>query len=667
MDASGIASVPAAPATPGQPVRIIFSALILVMLLAALDQTIVSTALPTIVGEFGGLAHLSWIVTAYMLATTIVTPLYGKLGDLFGRKIVLQTAIVLFLIGSALCGLSRSMGELIAFRALQGLGGGGLMVTAMAVVGDIMSPRERGRYQGIFGGVFGLATVLGPLIGGFFVQHLSWRWIFYVNLPLALLALVVIALAFTAPAERRQPKIDYAGAALLAVALTALILFTSLGGHSFAWSSPQILGMIAVFCAALVGFIVVERLAVEPILPLRLFRNRTFVVSCSVGFIVGISMFGSVTFMPVYLQVVKGATPSTAGLLLTPMMGGVLITSIISGQIISRVGRYRVFPIAGTAVMTLGLGLLATLGSDSPLWAASGYMLVLGLGLGMVMQVLVLAVQNAVDYSELGVATSGTTLFRSTGGSVGVSLFGAIFAANLASGLAGRLPMGTTLPNMSEPSAIQALPADLRGIYLDAFTMALHPVFVLAALLAAFSFVLTWFLKEEPLRGPARAETIGESFATPHDATSLEELEFILTQLEQRESRWVLIQRMAQRLTVPLEPDEIWLLVQLCREGSTPLTAELCYRLSVPHTRVDDIAARMAAKELVTRMPDGSLIATNAGRQEFESMLASYRSRLAQFLERWSPEDHAEVRTMLTAHARALVQDIPAAPDRTVT
>jgi Mn-dependent DtxR family transcriptional regulator len=317
--------------------------------------------------------------------------------------------------------------------------------------------------------------------------------------------------------------------------------------------------------------------------------------------------------------------------------------------------------------MTLGLGLLATLGSDSPLWAASGYMLVLGLGLGMVMQVLVLAVQNAVDYSELGVATSGTTLFRSTGGSVGVSLFGAIFAANLASGLAGRLPMGTTLPNMSEPSAIQALPADLRGIYLDAFTMALHPVFVLAALLAAFSFVLTWFLKEEPLRGPARAETIGESFATPHDATSLEELEFILTQLEQRESRWVLIQRMAQRLTVPLEPDEIWLLVQLCREGSTPLTAELCYRLSVPHTRVDDIAARMAAKELVTRMPDGSLIATNAGRQEFESMLASYRSRLAQFLDRWSPEDHAEVRTMLTAHARALVQDIPAAPDRTVT
>lgn len=662
MAVAGTGRAPAIPAAPRQPVRVIFGALILVMLLAALDQTIVSTALPTIVGEFGGLEHLSWIVTAYMLATTIVTPLYGKLGDLFGRKIVLQTAIVLFLAGSALCGLSRSMGELIAFRALQGLGGGGLMVTAMAVVGDIMSPRERGRYQGIFGGVFGLATVLGPLIGGFFVEHLSWRWIFYVNLPLALLALVVIGVAFTAPTERRQPKIDYWGAALLAIALTALILFTSLGGHSFAWSSPQILGMIAVAVGALAGFLVVERRAVEPILPLRLFRNRTFVVSCSVGFIVGVSMFGSVTFMPVYLQVVKGATPSAAGLLLTPMMGGVLITSIISGQIISRVGRYRVFPIAGTAIMTLGLGLLATLGSGSPLWVASCYMLVLGLGLGMVMQVLVLAVQNAVDYRELGVATSGTTLFRSTGGSVGVSLFGAIFAANLASGLAGRLPAGMKLPNVSEPSAIQALPADMRAVYLDAFTMALHSVFVLAALLAAFSFVLTWLLKEEPLRGPARTETVGESFASPRDATSLEELELILARFEQRESRWVLIQRMARRLIVPLEPDEIWLLVQLCRKGSAPMTAGLVEGLGIPWNRVDEIAARMAAKGLVARMPEGSPVATGAGRREFENMVASYRSHLAKFLERWSPEDHAEVRAMLSAHARALVEDIPVAP-----
>lgn len=393
-------------------VRLIFGALMLVMLLASLDQTIVSTALPTIVEEFGGLEHLSWIVTAYLLATTIVTPLYGKLGDLFGRKVVLQGAILVFLAGSVLCGLSQSMGQLIAFRAIQGLGGGGLMVTTMAAIGDIIPPRERGRYQGIFGGVFGLATVIGPLIGGFFVERLTWRWIFYINLPLGLAALGVIAWAFKSATHSKRPKIDVTGAVLLAITLTALVLFTSLGGHTFAWSSPQILGLIAVSAGALVGFVLVEHHAAEPILPLSLFRNRIFVVSCAVGFIVGLALFGSVTYMPLYLQVVKGVSPSLAGMQLTPMMGGVLVSSIISGQLISRIGCYRMFPIAGTAVMTVGLGLLATLGIETSAWLASGYMLVLGLGLGMVMQVLVLAVQNAVDYKDLGVAISGATLFR---------------------------------------------------------------------------------------------------------------------------------------------------------------------------------------------------------------------------------------------------------------
>jgi EmrB/QacA subfamily drug resistance transporter len=649
-------------AAPQQPVRVIFGALMLVMLLASLDQTIVSTALPTIVGEFGGLEHLSWIVTAYMLATTIVTPLYGKLGDLFGRKIVLQTAIVLFLIGSALCGLSRSMGELIAFRALQGLGGGGLLVTTMAVVGDIMSPRERGRYQGIFGGVFGLSTVLGPLIGGFFVEQLSWRWIFYVNLPLGLLVLVVIGFAFTAPSDRRQPKIDYAGAGLLALALTALVLFTSLGGHSFAWTSPQILGMIVVALLSLIGFCRVEQGAEEPILPPRLFRNRTFVVSCSVGFIVGVSMFGAVTFMPLYLQVARNATPSAAGLLLTPMMGGVFITSIVSGQIISRIGRYRLFPIAGTAIMTLGLGLLATLGSGSAAWIAAVFMLVLGLGLGMVMQVLVLAAQNAVDYRDLGVATSGTTLFRSTGGSVGVSLFGAIFAASLASGLATRLPAGMAPPNATNPGAILALPPELRGIYLDVFTAALHPVFLSAAMLGALAFALTWLLREEPLRGPARAETMAETFAVPRNATSIEELEAILDQLERRENRWAVIQHMARSLAVPLAPDEIWLLIQLCRERTVLQSAGLGNRFGVPRARIDDIAGRLATAGLIALAPDGSFIVAAAGRQEFDRMVVSYGERLARFLERWSPEDHTEIKTMLAAHARALIEDVPVAP-----
>ena len=498
-------SPPDPSAAKSRSVRVIFGALMLVMLLASLDQTIVSTALPTIVGEFGQLAHLSWIVTAYLLTTTIVTPLYGKLGDLFGRKIVLQSAIVLFLVGSALCGLSQSMGALIAFRALQGLGGGGLMVTISAAVGDLFTPRERGRYQGIFGGIFGLATVLGPLIGGFFVEHLNWRWIFYINLPLGLVSLVIIGWAFTAPAPGRRPRIDIAGTILLATMLTALILLTSFGGHGVAWLSVEAIGLAGVTVAALAGFIVVEHLAAEPILPLHLFRNRIFTIACAIGFVVGLALFGSITFMPLYLQVVKGASPTGAGMTLTPMMAGVLITSIASGRIISRIGRYRPFPIVGTALVTIALGLLATLGVATSVGMAVFYMIILGLGLGLIMQVLVLAAQNAVDYRHLGVATSSATLFRSIGGSIGVSLFGAIFAAGLAANLGASLPPGTTLPDATAPAAIQALPSATRALYLAAFTAALHPVFIQGAALSALAFALTWFLKEIPLRGARSA------------------------------------------------------------------------------------------------------------------------------------------------------------------
>jgi len=485
---------------PQPRIRLIFLALMLVLLLASLDQTIVSTALPTIVGDLGGIAHLSWVVTAYLLASTVAGPLYGKLGDLYGRKKVLQFAIVLFLIGSALCGISQSMVQLIAFRTLQGIGAGGLMVTTLAVVGDIIPPRERGKYQGYFGGVFGVSTVIGPLLGGFFVDNLSWRWIFYVNLPVGVIALSVIAAAFHAHSAKQRHAMDYLGALTLAGALTSIILFTSLGGTTWAWSSAQIVGLMVLSVLLVPLFVVVEGRAAEPILPLTLFRNRTFSVTSSVGFIVGFALFGAVTYLPLYLQVTKGSSPTKSGLQLLPLMGGVLITSIVSGQLITRWGRYKVFPVVGTAVMAVGMFLLSTLGASSSVWHAALFALVLGLGLGMVMQVLVLAVQNAVDYSVLGVATSGSTLFRQVGGSIGVALFGTIFANRLSSELASRLPAGAKLPKTTDPHTIGQLPPKVHAAFEGAFAAALQPVFLMAAGISLLAFALAWLLHEVPLR-----------------------------------------------------------------------------------------------------------------------------------------------------------------------
>jgi EmrB/QacA subfamily drug resistance transporter len=488
----------------GPRVRVIFSALLLVVLLASLDQTIVATALPTIVGDLGGLAHLSWVVTAYLLASTITGPLYGKFGDLYGRKPTLQTAIVIFLVGSVLCGIAQNMPQLIAFRALQGLGAGGLITTTIAVVGDIIPPRERGRYQGIFGAVFGVSTIIGPLLGGFFVDNLSWRWIFYVNVPVGAVALVVIGAVFHSRSQRVEHRIDYLGAALLAGGLSCVVLFTSLGGTTFAWDSTESIVLLVLGIGLLVAFVFAELRASEPILPPALFRNRVFAVTSAIGFIIGLALFGSVTYLPVFLQVVKGMSPTRSGLSLTPMMAGLLVTSIGSGRLISKWGRYKPFPIIGTGVMAVGMYLLSQLGRGSTGTYAALSMAVLGFGLGMVMQVLVLAVQNAVDYRNMGVATSGSLLFRQVGGSIGIALFGAIFTNRLHAELTDRLPADAAIPKTVSPAVVRNLPPALHEAYTAAVAAALHPVFVVAASVSILAFCLTWLLREVPLRAHTR-------------------------------------------------------------------------------------------------------------------------------------------------------------------
>ena len=487
----------------GRALSTVFAALMLGMFLAALDQTIVSTALPTIVGDLGGLNHLSWVVTSYLLASTISTPLYGKLGDMFGRKPLFLAAIVIFLAGSMLAGLSQSMAELIGFRALQGIGAGGLMVGAQAIIGDIVSPRERGRYMGLIGSVFAVASVAGPLLGGFLVDNLSWRWVFYVNMPVGAIAIAIVALRLHLHTPSIRHRIDYLGAVLLAGGVAALTLFTTWGGTQYAWSSTTIVGLGVGGTVLLVLFVGQETRAAEPILPLALFRSSVFSVASAMAFVIGMAMFGAIIFIPLFLQIVYGASPTSSGLRMLPLMAGLLAASIGSGRAISRMGRYRVFPITGTAILTVGMYLLSRLGPGTAPWVASVYMLVVGIGIGLVMQVLVLVVQNDAHPSQIGVATSSASFFRSMGGSFGVAIFGTIFATGLAGGL-GRLPHAVVAHLGGgvhlNPAQVRSLPPHTHDLVLGAFAHALHGAFLWGVALSAIPFVLSWFLREVPLR-----------------------------------------------------------------------------------------------------------------------------------------------------------------------
>jgi EmrB/QacA subfamily drug resistance transporter len=491
-------------------IMFVMSALMLAMLLAALDQTIVSTALPRIANDLHGLSKYSWVATAYLLTSAVSTPLYGKISDMYGRKKIFQSAIIIFLIGSALCGLSQNMTQLIFFRGLQGIGAGGLMTLVLAIVGDVVPPRQRGRYQGYFGGVFGIASVIGPLLGGLLTDHLSWRWVFYVNLPVGILALSVVAARLHLPVRKTKHKVDYGGATLLAISVVSLLLATVWGGVDYPWGSAQIIGL---FATSLIGtglFIWREHYAKEPIIPLRLFKNSIFRVSTLLSLLVGVVMFGAIIFLPEYQQLVRGDSATKSGLMLLPLIVGVVGGSLTSGRLISKLGRYRIFPILGSLLLILSFWLFSHIGIATSRIELGVWMFILGVGVGMVMPVMTLAVQNGVDRKDLGTATSSVTFFRSIGSSLGAAMFGAILINRLTAHLGHALPAGSgaaAAKSLSSSAAgLQHLPPAEVHIILTAFAQAFADVFLIGIPFAIVAFIVALFLKETPLSNSTREQ-----------------------------------------------------------------------------------------------------------------------------------------------------------------
>ncbi|WIX91193.1 MDR family MFS transporter [Amycolatopsis sp. DG1A-15b] len=637
----------APPALSRGRVNAVFGAVLLGMLLAALDQTIVGTALPTIVGDLGGAGHLSWVVTSYLLAETIMTVVVGKLGDLFGRKPMFQLSVIVFGVGSFCAGFADSLVWLIVWRAVQGLGGGGLMVTSTALIADVVPLRERGKYQGVLGSVFGVVTVAGPMLGGFFVDHLSWRWAFYVNIPLVVVVLVVASSAMPNARAAVKPVIDYLGILLIGLAATGLTLVTSWGGTQYAWGSPVIVGMAFGSVVLLAAFVFAELRAKEPMLPMRLFRNPVFTVGGIMSFVVGFAMLGALSYLPTYMQYVQGTSATTSGVRLLPMVLALLVASIAAGNAVSRTGRYKIFPLVGAAGMTIGLYLLSRLDTDTGFWEASAYMAVLGLGIGLGMQVLTIAVQNTVDYADLGVATSGVTFLRSIGSSFGAAIFGTVYANQLTPALAALpVPPGVDPRALQVPTALHALPEPVSAPVIQAYSDSLHVVFLAAAPVGLVAFALAFFLKEIPLRDTARAAApgLGDGFAMPEARTDDRELERAVATLFFRERREV-APAIIERAGGDLDEGGIWCLLQvhLRERRSSPATLRaIGADFGVPAQVLEPAFNRLELTGHLRYARDGWEL-TSAGREEFGKVVRAWHDWLADRLGDWGASDRADL------------------------